>query len=768
MTHPTPERVAIYARVSTGMRVEDGFSIAAQLVEMREFAAARGWEVVAEFVDAGITGQTLDRPNLTALIAGVEDGAFDIVVVHELSRLSRSSVFDTFSIFDILGKHNIGFASVKEPQFDLATPTGRLFLTFIAGINQYYVDILRLHTKKAKRQRAREGLYNASIAPYGYRHTGDAKTPPVIVEEEAKAVRMAFERYATGQYSYQEIADLLNKAGFRTRAGRRFSKDTVADVIRNRFYTGVVVYKEGSRGGDVGETYPGLHEPIISEELWNAALRIRQRHHHASRTFQRQLRPYLLSRIGHCHICGRKLRAQSAAAASYYREMSYSRGYDDCPNAQIGVRADKLHRQISAIVREIRLPPDWREELIQIIGEGDEVSTLQSRRARLVARRRRLKEGYLQGDFEEDVDIYRRELEQVRQAIAQLPSEDDLGQIQQAADILDSLSDVWDEADLADQRDLIRLMLQKVQVDVVQGRLLLLHPTAPFIPLFRSISLLQERGLGAFTPIWSEEIAQLPKSEMLPYPALPSLSELPAENQLADLPFLPTWPWPPQPKIRISQPLSVTLKARRQAGYEGGVAVAVPQPGIPSVLLDNRKWPDVSLKTLSLPQALEQADGSVVFLGTPLVVQRHSDRDNLAQAVFRILKPEGHWHLIDIVPASMPAHWIFAFFPDAWAYAQGSFWTSYNFYNVLRRAGFQVKQEEHTFYRSVTFGVVLEIARQRPGLLATLPDELYEMGLGRLEKMVEEQGADGLLPSEVTLVEVVAVKKTEKAKEAKR
>jgi len=311
-------------------------------------------------------------------------------------------------------------------------------------------------------------------------------------------------------------------------------------------------------------------------------------------------------------------------------------------------------------------------------------------------------------------------------------------------------------------------MLQKVQVDVVQGRLLLLHPTAPFIPLFRSISLLQERGLGAFTPIWSEEIAQLPKSEMLPYPALPSLSELPAENQLADLPFLPTWPWPPQPKIRISQPLSVTLKARRQAGYEGGVAVAVPQPGIPSVLLDNRKWPDVSLKTLSLPQALEQADGSVVFLGTPLVVQRHSDRDNLAQAVFRILKPEGHWHLIDIVPASMPAHWIFAFFPDAWAYAQGSFWTSYNFYNVLRRAGFQVKQEEHTFYRSVTFGVVLEIARQRPGLLATLPDELYEMGLGRLEKMVEEQGADGLLPSEVTLVEVVAVKKTEKAKEAKR
>jgi len=766
MTDSTPERVAIYARVSSSMQAEDGFSIAAQLVEMREFAAARGWDIVAEFVDAGVTGQTLDRPNFAALIDGVEEGAFDIVVTHELSRLSRSSVFETFAILDTFGKHNVGFASVKEPQFNLATPAGRLFLTFIAGINQYYVDILRLHTKKSKRQRAREGLYNASIAPYGYRHTGDAKTPPVVVEEEAKAVRMAFERYAAGQHSYQDIADMLNEAGFRTRAGRRFSKDTVADIIRNRFYTGVVVYK-GGRRGDVGETYPGLHEPIISKELWNAAYQVRQRHHHASRTFQRQIRPYLLSKIGRCHVCGRKLRAQSAAAANYYREMSRSRGYDDCPNSQIGVRAEKLHRQISAIVREIRLPPDWREELIQIIGEETEVSTLQNRRARLVARRRRLKEGYIRGDFDEDVDIYNRELERVRQEIARLPSEDDLGKIQQAADILDSLSEVWDEADLADQRDLTHLMLKKVQVDVVQGRLLLLHPNAPFIPLFRSVSILQERGLGAFAPVWPVETAQLPESEMLPYPNLPPLDELPDENQAADLPFLPVWPWPKRPRARISRALSAALKARRKAGIEGAVAVAVPQPGIPDVLLDGRPWPDVSLETLSLSHALERADGSVAFLDTPLAAQRHSDRDGLAQAVFRILEPEGRWHLADIVPASMPAHWVFAFFPDAWAYATGSFWTSHDFYNVLRRIGFQVEQEEHTFYWPVTCEMATEIARQRPGPLATLPDELYEMGLGRLEGMMEERGRDGLLPSEVTLVEVVAVKKTESANEPK-
>ena len=130
--------------------------------------------MVSEFVDAGISGQTLDRPGLPSLLTAAEQGAFDIVIVHELSRLSRSSVYDTFAIFDELGRCKVGFASVKEPQFDLSNPTGRFLLTIIAAINQYYIDILRMHTKKAKRERAREGLYNSSITPYGYALSGSA------------------------------------------------------------------------------------------------------------------------------------------------------------------------------------------------------------------------------------------------------------------------------------------------------------------------------------------------------------------------------------------------------------------------------------------------------------------------------------------------------------------------------------------------------------------------------------------------------------------
>jgi len=191
----------------------DGFSIEAQFTEMREFAAQRGWEVVAEFVDIGVSGTKTERPQLDAMQAAAAEHAFDVLLVHDLSRLSRASVYKTFGIFEYLGKHDVGFASVKEPQFDYSTSTGRLFLTFLAGINQYYTDQLKMHTRKSKHQRARDGLYNASLLPYGYRHAGDARTPPEIVTEEAAVVKLIFEKYATARFSYQGLADFLNAHG---------------------------------------------------------------------------------------------------------------------------------------------------------------------------------------------------------------------------------------------------------------------------------------------------------------------------------------------------------------------------------------------------------------------------------------------------------------------------------------------------------------------------------------------------------------------------
>ena len=749
-SNPGAERVAAYARVSTEMQAEEGLSITAQLNEIREFATARGWTVVSEFVDAGISGQTLDRPGLQSLLTAAEQGAFDIVIVHELSRLSRSSVYDTFAIFDELGRCKVGFASVKEPQFDLSNPTGRFLLTIIAAINQYYIDILRMHTKKSKRERAREGLYNSSITPYGYALSGSARVAPVVVPDEAAVVRFMFERYVTGRYSFADIAEMVNDHGWRTRAGRRFSKDTITDMVRNAFYAGKVMYKE-SRRGDVGEMFEGQHEPIITEELWDASVRVRQRHQYRSRVLQTVSRPYLLSQLARCHVCGRNLRAQGLKSGGYYREMSYERGYDDCPNSKMGTRTDALHAQVGAIVRLLALPTDWQAELAEMLGEDDGVTTLANRRARLTAERRRLKEAYLRGDFEEDEDLYRRALERIRRDMEQLPSEGDMVQIQQAAELLDSLSEVWDDADVGDQRDLTHLMLREVQVDVAQGRVQLLYPTAPFVPLFRKIPLLAEREMGSFAPVWTPELAR-----EFALPILPTVSA-PADQPVA-APFLPMWPWPAAPNTRISPALSVILKARRAASVEGGRFVTVPHPGVPAVEVDRRKWPEVTLQALTLEDVLALPADTLACLDTPLAVQDQARLEELVGKVYAVLEPNGYWHFVDLMPSSMPAHWVFTYFPEAWTYVRGATWTPHKIYNSLRGAGFGVVLQEHTFYQPINLGAANVIAQRRAGILATLPAEAYRKGLAQLATAVRAQGAQAIIGSEVTLVEVAAVK----------
>ena len=90
MAKTTRTRICLYARVSPSPQVEEGKSIPAQLAEMREFVGRReGWEVVVEFTDLAQTGTDMDRPGLQAMLAAAEQGTFDVLVVHELSRLSR-------------------------------------------------------------------------------------------------------------------------------------------------------------------------------------------------------------------------------------------------------------------------------------------------------------------------------------------------------------------------------------------------------------------------------------------------------------------------------------------------------------------------------------------------------------------------------------------------------------------------------------------------------------------------------------------------------
>lgn len=732
-----------------GLAVKEGISIEAQLAEMKEYAAQREWRVVAEFVDAGVSGRTFERPGIQSLLAAVRAGSTDIVLVHELSRLSRTSVAETFAIFDILGEAGVGFASVKEPMFDLSTPTGRLMLSLISAMNQYYVDMLIMHTKKAKRQRARQGLYNASIVPYGYKPTEDPREPPEIDPKEAAAIRLIFENYVTGLHSYMTLADLLNDRGFRTREGKRFAKDTVADMIRNPFYAGKVVYKEGKRG-DVGEIFDGQHQAIISLELWERCRQVRRGRRNVSKRSSARERPYLIGKIVRCHICGRILRAQTSGAGPYYRELSYERGYDDCPHSQRSTNAEALHVQLATILRQIRIPDDWQEEIAKAVGDSEEVRAQKAKRKRLEAERRRLKEAYVRGDFEEDMDIYRRELERIRRELDAMPGDTGLQQIKQAAAVLTRLQDIWGDANDYERRQLVQLMLKEVQADVRNDRLVWIKPQSPFIPLFRRVTFLREQELGRFAPSWTPEIAGI-----LPYPTLPPLQSLP-DTPLS--PFLPVWPWPVPERARITRPLSTVLKERRKLGYTSGRCIEVPYEGVPWQRLDGRKWPHLTLERLSLDELCALPPGEVAFVTTPFWLQNPKAEDAMVERIVAVLAEQGCWHTVEVAPSAMPGHWLFHAFPALWELVQRHYASSYQQYNRLKKLGVEVIMAERAYYQALTYETAVALVRKRPGLLAALPDEVYEAGVGRLERALRFLGYDAQMGSTVVLRDVQVIR----------
>ena len=747
-------RVIVYARVSTDMQAEGGLSIAAQLNEMKEFVARRqDWKIVAEMVDPGYSGSSLKRPGLEALLSAVEEKSCDVVLVHEMSRLSRS-IFDSFRIFETLGEQGVGFASVKDPDFDFSTPQGRFFLTMISAMNQYYLDLLKQHTAKGKRERARQGIYNASITPYGYKHAGDSRTAPVIVPEEEPAIRLAFESYAPGNMSYQDIADRLNEAGYRTRSGARFSKDTIDDMLRNHFYAGKIVYGT-KRKGQAPEIFNGNHQAIISMELFEACEQVRAKRRGTARSYHYQYKVYLLNAISVCSLCGRTLRAQGTSANRYYREMSRSRGYVDCPNAQKGVIAEVVEAQVEAIFRQLRLPPDWQAEVEALLDRETETEALNNRRARLEAEKRRLRQLYIKGEFQDDEEAYDLERNRIQRELDALPT-GDLASLDEAAGMLEQLADVWDEADLTTKRDLLRLVLRQVEIDVQQGRVMSISPYPVFLPLFRQAEYLYEIDLGRFVPRWSSEQTEQmgPVTVLDPVTGTQTLTS----GRAPDWPLVLSLPAVPD-KQRITPALSDCLTAYRKAEQPVHRIIEVPHPAYPPLRLDERKWPGLVITKAPAGQ-VEQvaAPGSISFLYTPFRLQEQDQPDTWLAEMVSLLEPGGYWTLVEVMPASMPGHWLYQFFPEAWELEKKRSLNPTGLYQLLQQHGLTVTLTQTTYYQAVSYQAAVTIAGQRvaSSLLAGLPDENYREGFTRLQEACAERGADTLIPSYFCLAEAVA------------
>ena len=267
---PAKLRCAIYTRKSSEEGLEQDFnSLDAQRESCEAFIASQrreGWALVGEiYDDGGFSGATMERPAFQRLLSDVSAGKIDVVIVYKVDRLTRS-LSDFAKIVDIFDKHAVSFVSVTQ-QFNTTSSMGRLTLNILLSFAQFEREVTGERIRDKIAASKKKGMWMGGLPSLGY----DVKDRKLIVNKtEAATVRHIFRRYIELK-SVRELKEDLNAAGIVSKVrtasdGSRYGGEPLARgaiylMLQNRIYRGEIVHK--------GKSYPGEHEAIIDETLWN-------------------------------------------------------------------------------------------------------------------------------------------------------------------------------------------------------------------------------------------------------------------------------------------------------------------------------------------------------------------------------------------------------------------------------------------------------------------------------------------------------------------
>lgn len=265
--------VGCYVRVSTISQDIDKFSINGQITQIKEYCQFHGYEVFDIYADRGVSGKTMNRPELQRMLKDAKEGKLDCVMIYKTSRLARNTS-DLLTIVEGLHKQNVEFFSLSENmKFD--SNSGKLLLQILASFSEFERNNIAEGAFMGQLRRSQEGYYQGNL-PLGYDKIPDNKHELMINQHEANIVKYIFESYAKG-HGYRKIANALNHKGYVTKKGNPFSISAVSYILSNPFYIGKIQfakYKDWNdkrRKGlnDKPVIAEGKHTPIISQSLWD-------------------------------------------------------------------------------------------------------------------------------------------------------------------------------------------------------------------------------------------------------------------------------------------------------------------------------------------------------------------------------------------------------------------------------------------------------------------------------------------------------------------
>lgn len=216
-----------YVRVSTEKQAEHGVSLEAQTEKIRAMAVVQGAELTDIVVDAGESAKSLDRPGMERILALIDARAVDVVIIAKLDRLTRS-VKDLAELLERFNRRGVSLVSVAE-SLDTGSAAGRLVLNIMTAVSQWEREAIGERTRDAMRHKKANGQRVGTV-PFGFRLAVDGR---MLVEDAAEQDILARirELKAAGNTTRQ-IADELNRQGYRTRRGTAWRFEYVAAALR--------------------------------------------------------------------------------------------------------------------------------------------------------------------------------------------------------------------------------------------------------------------------------------------------------------------------------------------------------------------------------------------------------------------------------------------------------------------------------------------------------------------------------------------------------
>lgn len=311
----------LYTRVSTSMQV-DGYSLEAQQNKLEKYAEYEEMQILGIYSDEGKSGKSIEgRPMFQQMMKDIETEKDNVkfVLVFKLSRFGRNAA-DVLNSLQFMQDFGVNLICVED-SIDSSKDSGKLMISVLSAVAEVERDNILVQTMEGRKQKAKNGEWNGGMAPFGYQLMNGKL---VIDEEEAEIVKMIFDKYVNESCGIAGIVKYLNRNGVTKkpksdRGMEQFSSLFIKNLLDNPVYVGKVAFGrrsmqkvEGTRNSyrqvkqDEYILADGIHEPIISEDIW-ALTRKKRKETGVINERKYTKRMHLLSGVLRCPICGSRM-----------------------------------------------------------------------------------------------------------------------------------------------------------------------------------------------------------------------------------------------------------------------------------------------------------------------------------------------------------------------------------------------------------------------------------------------------------------------------